>query len=116
LPLRLAGNEMLLAMGKDGNAYLLNRANLRGIGGALATVRAARGVIITTPAVYPLRGGVVVAYQARGAACPSGSYVSGIGALAVSADPSQRLSSAWYARMDGGGAPVVTTPMAAPSR
>jgi hypothetical protein len=29
LPLRLAGNEMLLAMGKDGNAYLLNRANLR---------------------------------------------------------------------------------------
>jgi hypothetical protein len=109
LPLRLAGNEMLLAMGKDGNAYLLNRANLGGIGGALATLRAARGEIITAPAVYPLRGSVRVAYQAHGAVCPNGSYATGISVLVVTADPSQRLSSAWCARMDGGGAPIVTT-------
>jgi outer membrane protein assembly factor BamB len=109
LPLKLAGNEMLLAMGKDGNAYLLNRANLGGIGGALMTLRAARGVIITAPAVYPLRGSIGVAYQARGTECPNGSYVSGIGALLVTADPGKKLSSAWCARMDGGGAPIVTT-------
>jgi hypothetical protein len=109
LPLRLPANEMLLALGKDGNAYLLNRANLGGIGGALATLRAARGEIITAPAVYPLRGSVRVAYQAHGAVCPNGSYVSGIGALTVTMGPSHRLSSAWCARMDGGGAPIVTT-------
>jgi outer membrane protein assembly factor BamB len=109
LPLRLAGNEMLLAMGKDGNAYLLNRANLGGIGGALATLRAARGEIITAPAVFPLRGSVAVAYQAPGVVCPNGSNVSGIGALKVTMGPSYRLSSAWCARMDGGGAPIVTT-------
>jgi hypothetical protein len=109
LGLKLAGNEMLLALGKDGNAYLLNRANLGGIGGALATLRAARGVIITAPTVYPLRDSVGVAYQARGAVCPNGSYVSGIGALVVTADPSKRLSSAWCTRMNGGGAPIVTT-------
>jgi hypothetical protein len=109
LPLRLAANEMLLALGKDGNAYLLNRANLGGMGGAIATLRAALGEIITAPAVYPLRGSVGVAYQAHGAVCPNGSYVSGISVLVVTADPSQRLSSAWCARMDGGGAPIVTT-------
>jgi hypothetical protein len=109
LPLTLTGSEMMLALGKDGMAYLLNRANLGGIGGAIATLRAARGEIITAPAVYPLRDGVGVAYQARGAVCPNGSYVSGIGALVVTGGPSQRLSSAWCARMDGGGAPIVTT-------
>jgi hypothetical protein len=50
-----------------------------------------------------------VAYQARGAVCPTGSYASGIGALAVTADPSHRLYSAWCARLDGRGAPIVTT-------
>src|SRR5208282_1727620 len=29
-------SELVLALGKDGNAYLLNRANLGGIGGSLA--------------------------------------------------------------------------------
>jgi hypothetical protein len=109
LPLTVAGNEMLLALGKDGNAYLLNRANLGGVGGAVATLRAARGEIVTAPAVYPRRGSVGVAYQARETVCPNGSYVSGIGVLVVTADPRQRLSSAWCARMDGGGAPIVTT-------
>jgi hypothetical protein len=109
LPLKLAGDQMLLALGKDGNAYLLNRAYLGGIGGALATLRAARSVISTAPAVYPLRHGVGVAYQAQGTICPNGSYVTGIGALAVTADPKKRLSSAWCARMNGGGAPIATT-------
>jgi hypothetical protein len=109
LPFTLAGNEMLLALGKDGNAYLLNRASLGGIGGALATWRAARSVIITAPVAYPVRDTLVIAYEARGAVCPNGSYASGIGALIVTADPSHRLYSAWCARLNGRGAPIVTT-------
>ena len=109
LPLNLPGAEMLLALGKDGNAYLLDRANLGGIGGTVGTIRTARGVITTAPAAYPIRDSVFVAYEAQGAACPNGSYVPGIGALAVTADPSRRLYSAWCARLDGRGAPIVTT-------
>ncbi|MCL2429234.1 MAG: PQQ-like beta-propeller repeat protein, partial [Alphaproteobacteria bacterium] len=109
LPVTVSGNEWLLALGKDGNAYLLNRANLGGIGGAIAIQRAARGAIITAPALYPDRDAMVVVYQARGALCPNGSSVSGIGALAVRSDPSHPLSAAWCARLDGRGAPIVTT-------
>jgi hypothetical protein len=109
LPLSLPGIDMLLALGKDGKAYLLDRANLGGVGGAIAIGQAARGVIITAPAAYPVRDAMFVAYQARGAVCPTSSYTSGIGALAVTADPSHRLYSAWCARLDGRGAPIVTT-------
>jgi hypothetical protein len=109
LPLTLLGSDVLLAFGKDGKAYLLNRANLGGFGGVIAMGQAARGAIITAPAVYPVRNAIFVAYQVRGAVCPTGSYTSGIGALAVTADPSHRLYSAWCARLDGRGAPIVTT-------
>jgi hypothetical protein len=109
LLLSLPGIEGLLALGKDGKAYLLDRANLGGIGGAIEIGQAARGVIITAPAAYPVRDAMFVAYQARGAVCPTGSYTSGIGALAATADPGHRLYSAWCARLDGRGAPIVTT-------
>jgi hypothetical protein len=111
LPVTLPGNPfpLLLALGKDGKAYLLDRSNLGGLGNALAVHPAARGVIITAAAAYPLRDAVLVAYQAREAACPNGAYVSGIGALAVTADIGNRLQSAWCARLDGRGAPIVTT-------
>jgi len=111
LPLTLPGDPrpLVLALGKDGNAYLLDRTNLGGIGGAIAVRRAAGGAIITAAADYPVGRAVMVAYQARGAVCPRGSYVQGIAALAVTANASNRLSPAWCARLDGGGAPIVTT-------
>ena len=111
LPLALPGSPtpLLLALGKDGKAYLLDRVSLGGIGGALAVRMAARGVIITAAAAYPMRDAVLVAYQARGAACPNGAYVAGIAALAVTAEIGNRLYSAWCTRMDGRGAPIVTT-------
>lgn len=111
LPLTLPGSPipLLLALGKDGKAYLLDRASLGGPGGALAVRPAARGVIITSAAAYPLRDAVLVAYQARGALCPNGAYVSGIAALAVTAGTSNGLHSAWCTPLDGSGAPIVTT-------
>jgi outer membrane protein assembly factor BamB len=111
LPLAVPGSPtpLLLALGKDGKAYLLDRASLGGIGGALAVRVAARGVIITAAAAYPVRDAVLIAYQAHGVACPNGAYVAGIATLAVTAGTGNRLYSAWCTRMDGRGAPIVTT-------
>jgi hypothetical protein len=111
LPLTLPGSPipLLLALGKDGKAYLLDRASLGGVGGALAVRPAARGVIITAAAAFPVRDTVLVAYQAGGASCPNGTYVAGIAALAVTAETGNRLYTAWCTRLDGRGAPIVTT-------
>ena len=109
LPLTVPGSPrpLMIALGKDANAYLLDRRNLGGIGGALAVRRAADSAIITSATTYPVGGAALVAYRARAAACPNGRYVSGIAALAVT--PDGKLSSAWCSPMNGAGAPIVTT-------
>ena len=52
---------MILALGKDGKAYLLDRNNLGGIGGSLAVETVDTRAIITAPAAYPAADGVFVA-------------------------------------------------------
>jgi len=101
--------RLLVVLGKDGNAYLLNRDDLGGIGGQIAMRRAAGTQIITSPVFYPGQGRVLIAYQARRAACPNGSEQGGLAALAVTAAGRDGLASAWCAPLDGRGAPAVTT-------
>jgi hypothetical protein len=43
---------LILALGKDGNAYLLDRSNLGGIGGALAVKNVSNHEIRTAPTAY----------------------------------------------------------------
>ncbi len=107
LPIDLPnGAHRLLALGKDGEAYLLNRDDLGGIGQPLARSRAAGAQIITSPAVFPMGDQAIAVYQARRAACPDGRLNGGIAALAVTATG---LKPAWCAPLDGRGAPIVTT-------
>jgi hypothetical protein len=75
VPLTLPGSRITLlpAMGKGGHAYLLDRADLGGICGSLATLRAERGMIVTAAGAYPAGNAMLVAYQASGAACSKGS-------------------------------------------
>lgn len=100
------GARRLLALGKDGMAYLLNRDDLGGIGGQIALLRVAGIPIITGPAFFPGEGRTLVAYQARRAVCPGGGTGAGIAAIAVTATT---IAPAWCAPLDGRGAPIVTT-------
>ena len=47
--------HLLLALGKDGKAYLLDRSHLGGIGGALAVFPASDRAIISATATYSVR-------------------------------------------------------------
>ncbi len=109
LPPASGAARLLLALGKDGNAYLLRRDDLGGIGGQLAMRRAAGASIITGPAFFPSQGRVLVVYQARRAICPNGGERGGLAALAVTAAAPDGLAPAWCATLDGRGAPIVTT-------
>jgi len=96
----------LVAFGKDGNAYLLNRDDLGGIGRQIA-IRPAGGIpIITSPAVYSARGRTWIVFQARAAICPNGGGGGGLAALRVTAAD---LAPLWCAPFDGQGGPIVTT-------
>jgi hypothetical protein len=58
--------SFVLALGKDGHAYLLDRDNLGGIGGSLADVVVSPRPIRTGPAAYLVAGSAFVAFQGLG--------------------------------------------------
>jgi outer membrane protein assembly factor BamB len=98
----------VLALGKDGRAYLLDRRNLGGIGGALVTKPVSTQPIRTSPAVYPAGDGVDVAFHGRGANCPPGQR-GDLTVLRLAAGAPAAIATAWCGRMSGAGAPIVTT-------
>jgi outer membrane protein assembly factor BamB len=103
---------MILALGKDGRAYLLDRNNLGGIGGSLAVETVSQQPIRSAAAAYPVGGDTYVAFQARGARCPArGSDRRGndLLVLKVSGGVSPALSIAWCGGVRGAGSPIVTT-------
>ena len=102
---------VLLQLGKDGNGYVLPRANLGGVGRA-PTVRALYdGRITTGPAVFPLPGGVGVAMYGVGVAknCPNGVDQPNVLAVEVTSGTPPGLTPLWCAAVDGRGSPIVTT-------
>ena len=106
VPFELGGRGVVLALGKDGRAYLLDGANLGGIGGALAVSEVAPVAIRTSPAIFPAQGGVYVAFQGTGAKCPlRGDLV----VLKIAEAPKPSISTAWCGSSIGRGSPIVTT-------
>ena len=67
IPTENGNQALILALGKDGKAYLLDRHNLGGIGGSLAVETVDAHAIITAPAAYPAADGVFVAFRGPGA-------------------------------------------------
>jgi outer membrane protein assembly factor BamB len=102
-------SAVILALGKDGKAYLADRTNLGGIGGELAVQTVAVQPIRTVPATWPTTTGAMVVFQGKPAACPAGSQGPGLAAIAIGAGSPPTLRTAWCARLDGQGAPIVTT-------
>lgn len=102
LPIDVGGAARLIAFGKDGKAYLVDRSRLGGIGGALAIARVSDNAIITAPAVLHTNGTMVVFTSRGGGRCASDNVTM----LDVGANA---LKVAWCAPFDGAGAPIVTT-------
>lgn len=102
------GGHFVLALGKDGKAYLLDRDNLGGIGGSLVAQTVARRAIITAPAVYPGRDAVFVAFEGPGSDCPNSVANPGLTVLKIEAHPAPKISTAWCGAISGRGAPIAT--------
>jgi hypothetical protein len=113
LPLNVpsaAGSKLLvLALGKDARAYLLDGNNLGGIGGSLASETVSTRPIRTAPAAYPAADGVLVAFQGNGANCPTARGGGNLTVLRIRAGSPPSLDTAWCGAFKGEGSPIVTT-------
>lgn len=105
-PAGSARQSLALALGKDGKAYLLDAANLGGIGGQLAAMQVSRRGIFAGAAAYRKDDSIYVAFPGTGTACPNGEEKSG---LVVAAIRGSSLATAWCAEVSGVAAPIVTT-------
>ena len=109
-------SQLVIALGKNGVAYLLNRNNLGGVGKGdgirgegVQSRRVATDRIINAAASYRTASGTFVSFVTRGtgAGCPgrSGNLV----ALRIGASAPPTIDVAWCADSDGRGSPIVTT-------
>jgi hypothetical protein len=96
--------DLVMALGKDGNAYLLNRANLGGAGVAPLAILKVGGTIITAAVAYTTPSGSYVVFKGAGTGCPN-MTTGAFTAIKVSAASPPRLSIAWCA-----GAGALTSP------
>jgi outer membrane protein assembly factor BamB len=105
IPINTPVSARVLALGKDGNAYLLNRENLGGIGHQIAVAQVSTSKIKTAMATYPVADAAMVAFEGQGAACPNGQS----GNLVMLRVTPRAVDTAWCASFNGSGAPIVTT-------
>jgi hypothetical protein len=106
----LAGStpsRLAVALGKDGNGYLVDRDNLAGVGAPLAMIHAATSQIITAAALYKTALATYVAFRAPGASCTNAA--GDLTTLKLMPGTPPRLVASWCATQGGAGAPIVTT-------
>jgi PQQ-like domain len=98
--------KRVIAFGKDGNAYLVNRANLGGVGGQIARSQVANSAIRTAPAVHENAKETKIVFTNSGNShCPQNNLTM----LDVSDNGKSSIGFDWCKAFDGGGAPIVTT-------
>ena len=111
LPLNLpgadGGRSLMLALGKDRKAYLLDQKDFGGIGGQLVAETVSETAIVTSPATYPVGEDVFVAFAARGAHCPKAGDGHGLTFLKIS--PGSPPTTVWCGALRGRGSAIATT-------
>jgi outer membrane protein assembly factor BamB len=102
--------KLIFAIGKDGDAYLLDRDNLGGFGGQLAREHVSGLKTSASPAVWTAVDGVLVALEWEGANCPPEKPGKGLLVLKIRADPAPAITTAWCGSVANvHGSPIVTT-------
>jgi hypothetical protein len=88
-------SSLIVALGKDGNAYLLDRANLGGMDATpLGKVKVSNDAIINALVAYTTAKGTYVVFKGAGSGCPAGQ-TGGLTAIKISAARPPTMSIVW---------------------
>jgi hypothetical protein len=93
-------SQLVVALGKDGNAYLLNRTNLNGVYAPIAQAHVSTNSIIQGAATYQTAQGTYVVF------CGNGNQLI---AFRIGATAPPTIQSAWTVNQNGRGSPFVTS-------
>jgi hypothetical protein len=93
-------SKLILALGKDGNAYLLNRTNLGGISAPLHVKAVSSSSIIQAAVTYQTTQGVYVVFCAN---------TTQLAAYRITPTSPPTMVSAWTVSQGGRGSPFVTS-------
>ena len=93
-------SKLVVALGKDGNAYLLNRTNLGGISKPVAQAHLSSGEIIQAAATYQTAKGTYVVFRANG---------TDLSAFRITATTPPTITNVWVKSQNGRGSPFVTS-------
>jgi hypothetical protein len=93
-------SQLVLALGKDGNAYLVNRNNLGGVAGPVTSLGVDGTLRGQSSATYTTAQGTYFVFRAGG---------SQIKAYKITATSPPAIVSAWSVNQSGEGSPWVTT-------
>jgi hypothetical protein len=106
------GSALLFALDKIGKAYLLDRANLGGVGHPLVAQQVGElGLLAnTSPVAWRMDRDMMVAFAGFASTFPGvAAAEGGVTALRVSGGAQPAIKTAWHANFYGLGAPIVTT-------
>jgi hypothetical protein len=109
LPFSAGNQAFILALGKDGRAYLLDQNNFGGVGGGLVAQTVSPRAIRTAPSVYSMNGATYVAFQGPGVSCPAPQSEHQLTALKIDVGERPSIAPAWCGKVTGAGSPIVTT-------
>jgi hypothetical protein len=102
-------SQLIVSLGKNGTAYLLDRANLGGEStGGIFSAAVASNEIINAAAAYTTTQGTYVVFRGAGLHCPSGQSGGDLIAIRISGTPPS-FRTAWCAMQNGVGSPIATT-------
>jgi hypothetical protein len=93
-------SSLVVALGKDGNAYLLNRPNLGGITAPVASSHVSSTSIIQAAATYRTNQGTYVVFRANS---------SRLSAFRITATNPPTITSGWSVSRNGCGSPFVSS-------
>ena len=100
-------SAFVIAFGKDGGAYMVNRDALGGISNPVAGGQVSAGEIINAAAVYPTANGMMIVIRGAGASCPAGQS-GGLTGLNINAGSPPTITTAWCGGPVTQGSPAVS--------
>jgi outer membrane protein assembly factor BamB len=98
---------LVIGLGKDGNAYLLDRGNLGGISNPLVLAQVANGTIINAAAAYSTPQASYVVFKGAGKGCPTGRP-GGLAAIKIAGGGPPSIGMAWCGGPNTSGSPAVS--------